>query len=118
MEFLGCDEPDWFKCKDGTCISSSLRCDGRYDCPLEDDEDKDKCEHYVSHHEVTECTKDEFKCVKDGVCIPLELVCDKTNHCLDGSDETTGCEVLRNKCTGFTCNNGHCLTDNAWVCDK
>lgn len=118
MKFLGCDAPDWFECKDGTCISSSLRCNGQYDCPSEDDEDPTKCDHYVAHHEIIECTKDEFKCGTDGVCIPLELVCDKVSHCLDGSDETTGCEVLRNKCTGFTCRNGHCLTDMAWVCDR
>lgn len=94
-----------------------MRCNGHYDCPTEDDE-KD-CKDYVQHHEITECTKDEFKCDTDGACIPLELVCDSTKHCLDGSDELpVACEAVKNKCTGFICKNGHCLTDRSWVCDR
>lgn len=111
-----CPAPEWYQCKDNiTCVSSSVRCDGHFDCPTEDDEQN--CEHYVAHHEVTACTKDEFKCNSDGVCLPLELVCDGTKQCFDGSDETIGCETLKKKCKGFICKNGHCLTDTAWVCD-
>lgn len=111
-----CLEPDWYLCKDNkTCISHNTRCDGHFDCPTDDDEDN--CDHYVSHHEVTECSRDEFKCTSDGVCLPLELVCDGTKQCFDGSDEVLGCKILEKSCKGFICNNGHCLTDKAWLCD-
>lgn len=103
-------------CSDNTtCISHSARCDGHFDCPKYDDEEK--CEHYVPHHEVTHCSRDEFKCSSDGVCLPLELVCDGTEHCFDASDETVGCLDLVKKCKGFMCENGHCLSDKSWVCD-
>lgn len=111
-----CKEPEWYLCNDkATCVSHNARCDGHYDCPSEDDEEK--CDHYVPHHVKTECSKDEFKCNSDGVCVPLELVCDGTRHCVDSSDETVGCKILINECKGFMCKNGHCLTDQAWVCD-
>lgn len=112
-----CTTPEWYLCKDNTtCISIHAKCDGHFDCPSDDDEDQ--CEDFVPHHEVTQCTKDEFKCTSnDGVCLPLELVCDGTKHCLDGSDEIIGCTRLKDICLGFTCKNGHCLTDKSWVCD-
>lgn len=114
--FLGCDAPDRFKCKDGTCVPSSVRCDGHYNCPTKDDEDN--CDDHKANYKSPQCAEDEFKCNDNGSCIPFELFCDKTNHCLDGSDETIGCELLKNQCAGFTCKNGHCLTDKSWVCDR
>lgn len=111
-------EPDFYLCKDNeTCISHSARCDGHFDCPTRDDEDPDKCDHYVPHHETPVCSNDEFKCNSDGACIPLEMACDGIKHCFDGSDETLGCTTLDQICKGFRCKNGHCLTDHNWVCD-
>lgn len=71
----------------------------------------------MPHHEITQCTKDEFKCTADSMCLPLDLVCDGTKHCFDGSDEDLGCKVLGKMCQGFICKNGHCLTNTEWRCD-
>lgn len=115
MKKTGCAEPEWYLCKDNsTCIAKNLRCNGRFDCPTEDDEEM--CQ-FIPRYQVTECTRDEFKCHSDGACVPLEMVCDGKNHCFDGSDETIGCNRLKKMCDGFICDNGRCLTDQSWVCD-
>lgn len=116
QDFIACQEPLWFRCKGGRCISSSFRCDGQYDCPKEDDEKN--CEHYVPHHETIVCSSDEFTCTLDGLCLPLEHVCDGKPQCIDESDEKLGCEQLAAKCVGgFMCKNRHCITNKNWLCD-
>lgn len=38
LEMYRCEEPDWYRCADGECISSSFRCDKSMDCPSGSDE--------------------------------------------------------------------------------
>lgn len=116
MDSILCNEPIWFKCTDGKCISSSFRCDGHFDC--QNQEDEKNCSDYVPHHEISECHSDEFACTMDGLCLPLEQVCDGVPQCIDKSDEDLGCKQLESKCVhGFMCKNQHCLTEKSWVCD-
>lgn len=98
---------------------SSFRCDGSNDCPQNDDEAD--CDGFVAHHEVTECTADQFRCAADGLCITRDYECDGLRHCLDGSDEHADCvsdAKAKLRCKGgFLCANRHCLSDTRWRCD-
>lgn len=51
-------------------------CDGTYDCPQYEDDEKNCTASYVPHHETPQCTTDEFTCVSDGFCLALEMACD------------------------------------------
>lgn len=37
---------------------------------------------------------------------------------MDGSDEKEGCNVMKTSCSGFLCQNGHCLARKEWECDN
>lgn len=113
--YRNCSGPNWFKCKDGTCIGEHLVCDGEYDC--HDHEDEDSCANYTPHHQTVNCTATDFKCNTDQLCIPLEKVCDNITDCIDNSDEIEGCQVIKDRCKGFLCKNRRCLSDLSWVCD-
>lgn len=118
-DYVVCKSPSFFRCHSGKCIVSAFRCDGQYDCPHNDDEDH--CDGFVAHHEVTECTADQFRCAADALCIARGYECDGVSHCLDGSDEHAGCasvaDALRRCEGGFLCKNNHCLSDTRWRCD-
>lgn len=116
-------------------------CDGSFDCPIHEDDEKNCTGSYVPHHEKPECSQDEFTCISDGFCLALEMACDgvrnryfisnsiasylltkknpnQVKQCMDGSDEKAGCSVVSKRCQGFVCKNGRCLTDTDWVCDR
>jgi hypothetical protein len=57
-----CSPNDQFKCRNGTCIPISQRCDGRIDCA--DFTDETDCPQ-------TNCDRYQFKC-NNGSCIPLQ----------------------------------------------
>ncbi|XP_045620966.1 vitellogenin receptor isoform X2 [Procambarus clarkii] len=107
------------------CIPSTAVCDGKRDCPQEDDEDCTWCSQY------------EFHCHRTDRCIPLRWVCDGEEDCQDGSDEgpdanckmsNTSLSVLGGNylrgtsseriCgeTEFLCSIGDCV-ENRKVCD-
>ncbi|KAJ8298213.1 hypothetical protein KUTeg_024744 [Tegillarca granosa] len=81
-----------YQCKDNTCISSLLVCDGTPNCPDASDESPD-----------CECSVDQFQC-KSGQCVLSSHRCDRYRHCLDGTDEAN-CS----NCVGFECGTGLCL---------
>ncbi|GMT11964.1 hypothetical protein PFISCL1PPCAC_3261, partial [Pristionchus fissidentatus] len=59
-----------------SCVPLSSRCDGRYDCAMEEDE-----------HNCPMCAAGEFACLISEQCVSLERRCDGQSDCNDGSDE-------------------------------
>ncbi|VDM53137.1 unnamed protein product [Angiostrongylus costaricensis] len=57
------------------CVPLSKRCDGRYDCSLEEDEQNCLCGNGLFH------------CAKSDECIPKEQRCDGIRQCPHGEDE-------------------------------
>ncbi|XP_030759399.1 putative vitellogenin receptor [Sitophilus oryzae] len=92
------------------CISSKLRCDGKKDCPMGEDEDDCKKE--------PTCPLGYFAC-NDGQCIREKQVCDHHFDCKDKSDEYRCDEKDRlSKCAPghFRCGDGQCIAER-FVCD-
>ncbi|KAF7637060.1 Chitin-binding type-2 domain-containing protein [Meloidogyne graminicola] len=73
---LNCTNKD-FKCPlSEDCVPLSKRCDGNYDCVLEEDEQN--CPMCKSIH---------FPCVVSEQCIPIGQRCNGIKECKDGTDE-------------------------------
>ncbi|XP_071068728.1 low-density lipoprotein receptor-related protein 4-like isoform X3 [Dasypus novemcinctus] len=71
--------PAEFRCKNGRCVASALRCDGRADC--RDGSDEDGCPG------PPQCPPGEVRCQQSGECVPAEWLCDHDLDCRDGSNE-------------------------------
>ncbi|KAB1257521.1 Low-density lipoprotein receptor-related protein 2 [Camelus dromedarius] len=69
-----------FKCQNGQCVSSSLRCDGNRDCL--DHSDEEGCPAWP-----LTCLSGEVKCPRSGECVLAEWICDHDLDCKDGTDE-------------------------------
>ncbi|WKY09558.1 hypothetical protein Q1695_002150 [Nippostrongylus brasiliensis] len=81
------------------CVPLSSRCDGRYDCPLEEDEQNCPL-----------CLANEFACVVSEQCIEINRRCNGFAECSDGTDETN-CEVCGNGL--FHCaKSGECILND------
>uniref|UniRef100_A0A0N5ALW6 Chitin-binding type-2 domain-containing protein n=1 Tax=Syphacia muris TaxID=451379 RepID=A0A0N5ALW6_9BILA len=63
------------------CVNMSQRCDGKYDCALEEDEQNCPI-----------CQPNFFPCVASEQCIPMTRRCDGFADCSDGTDEMN-CEA-------------------------
>ncbi|KAI6192318.1 Chitin-binding type-2 domain-containing protein [Aphelenchoides bicaudatus] len=63
------------------CVSLGQRCDGVYDCVLEEDEQN-----------CPMCKQEEFPCVTSEQCVPMSARCNGFPECKDGTDEHD-CEV-------------------------
>jgi hypothetical protein len=76
-EYCPCPNGDW-RCKDGTCIPGSQRCDYTADCA--DVSDEMGCD---------ECRAGCYRC-DNGHCLygGGQFVCDAKDDCGDNSDET------------------------------
>ena len=85
-----CDDKEkFFKCRDGSCISKTLTCDGIADCEHADDESDAMCDGDTVKEVAPRkpCDPDkEFEC-EGKICISKKLLCDGIMHCFDGADE-------------------------------
>lgn len=79
-----------FHCKTGECISDSLRCNHKNDCPERDDELH--CAHYA-----IECPRGKFSCQNGEKCLDDYTKCDGHSDCWDRSDEMN-CHIHNSSC--------------------
>ncbi|KAI9589857.1 hypothetical protein GQX74_008025 [Glossina fuscipes] len=90
-----------FTCRDLSCISIVLRCDGHVDCPG-DRSDEEGCP----------CLHDKWQC-DDGTCISKRLRCNGNLDCPEDISDERNCDGGDNddycKFNEFRCNNGQCI---------
>uniref|UniRef100_A0A0N4Z5W0 Chitin-binding type-2 domain-containing protein n=1 Tax=Parastrongyloides trichosuri TaxID=131310 RepID=A0A0N4Z5W0_PARTI len=86
------------------CVKLGKRCDGKYDCILEEDEQN-----------CPMCGKNEFNCVISEQCLPQEARCNGIQECDDGTDELN-CD----QCGGgsFFCRNSNQCIPMEMRCDE
>lgn len=105
-----CTSYDFYCSKSNACIPKEMRCNGKKDCLLGEDEFHCKQRNL--------CPSGFFQC-QSGACIKEELVCDLHYDCGDKSDEEN-CEnhYRKGECKEgqFRCSNGRCISDEL-VCD-
>ena len=87
-----------FKCRNSYCIPWSYVCDGKWDCPIGDDENFDLiCGNKIMCIYMFKCSKTSM------ICVHLATVCDGILDCPLGDDEIL-CELANSKCPSFcTC---------------
>ncbi|CAD5230541.1 unnamed protein product [Bursaphelenchus okinawaensis] len=86
-----------------TCVSLGQRCDGIYDCILEEDEQN-----------CPMCKADEFPCITSEQCIPMSGRCNGIKECRDGTDEMD-CEEC--PAGNFLCRKSNKCVPSALRCD-
>ena len=72
-----------------------MRCDGKYDCSLEEDEQNCRkitgiftCSFVLFTVLISaSCSAGEFPCVLSEQCVPIEKRCNGVKECKDGTDE-------------------------------
>ncbi|KAG8224763.1 hypothetical protein J437_LFUL005332 [Ladona fulva] len=98
---IGCDtcKDDEFRCKDGSCIKNSYRCDSEPDC--KDNEDEQDCDNI----DAPRCQPDEFVC-DIRTCMKKSKKCDRIFDCADKTDEDN-CDIC--SLGEFRCLDGTCL---------
>ncbi|CAG9766392.1 unnamed protein product [Ceutorhynchus assimilis] len=101
-----CDTHEFLCPLSNVCILGTLKCNGKTDCPL--GEDEEDCRKSV------QCPLGFFGC-GDGQCIPEKDVCDHKYDCQDKSDEHQ-CNGKHCPPNHFTCGDGSCVADR-FVCD-
>ena len=77
-----------YKCKESYCIPIRKICDGRSDCPSQEDE-KD-CDDYTC--------PGHLKCTGQSFCVPRWELCDGIWHCPYGDDEKY-CQICPDGCS-------------------
>ncbi|GFY28272.1 prolow-density lipoprotein receptor-related protein 1 [Trichonephila clavipes] len=98
--FVACPAES-FQCNDGTCLSRSAVCNGRWECP--DGSDEARCYTGIP------CDVHSFRCTS-GQCVPAYAFCNAVVDCLDGSDENFAACERGESCPedSFRCGNGRC----------
>ena len=105
-----CRRPNFYNCNDTVlCIRNQDLCDGVFDCPLGDDEER------CSAHE---CPPSAYKCSDTGRCLKPGQLCNGCEDCENGEDERN-CTSVVGQCPGnrFYCVSDHTCIPVAWACD-
>ncbi|CAB0020575.1 unnamed protein product, partial [Nesidiocoris tenuis] len=98
------------------CIPSAWRCDGDYDCYLDNildqwDEDPAECGPKST------CPWNTVQCGKPpGKCLHLQQFCDGVKDCEDGEDEGPHCDTAKSYCERKHCARKCALTINDTIC--
>ncbi|PNF14537.1 hypothetical protein B7P43_G15031, partial [Cryptotermes secundus] len=107
--------PSEFRCKDGSCVDLSARCNDHRDCS--DGSDEEDC---GVEPRPPACGPGKFRC-DDGACIDDDYRCDEVTDCRDGSDEKycDGPPAANVTCApgDIVCGDGSCV-DPRQRCDK
>ncbi len=84
-----------FKCSRAFCIPWTFVCDGKIDCPGEDDEETSNMGEHICKY-LYFCAF-MFKCMHQNSCVHLHNVCDGFSDCLFEDDEFL-CELINHPC--------------------
>ncbi|KAI3389567.1 hypothetical protein SNEBB_009857 [Seison nebaliae] len=105
-----CRNNDTFRCRNGRCISNTLKCNGKSECL--DGSDEINCPRVVCN------LTSHFQCVSDKRCINIIRRCNGWKDCADGSDENASmCKSISCPPGNFRCNPSGACVIGAFRCD-
>lgn len=138
-----CNDDEFTCSMSEQCVKIGKRCDGKYDCVLEEDEQNcpmcgknefqcvvseeclpqnvrcngiAECKDKTDELNCDQCGSGNFFCRNSNQCIPEEMRCDGMRHCSFGEDEYN-CRKNKKNPKVYACEDGSGKIDMKYVCD-